>query len=206
MTRLVARRNRGYPQLLVEQATLRPVPLRPVGPVDPAEALAHVLGALPDLSEDAARALALIEIAGRTRDKAVEEMEVSAEVLAALLYGARKALRRSIFPLSASGWCERAERLLADRIDGVLTPPGPARLDVHLRNCERCVDHERKLSQAREQPVREFIAAPPHPAGAGPAERPLATLRVVEPVVSEPVYDSPTYTVASFAGIAVKRG
>src|SRR3954453_7577687 len=171
----------------VEQATLRPVPLRPVGPVDPAEALAHVLAALPDLPEDAARALSLIEIAGRTRDKAVEEMEISAASLAQLLYEARKALRRSVFPLSASGWCERAERLLSDRIDGVLTPPGPARLDVHLRNCERCVDHERRRSQAREKLVREFIDLHPESAGAGPPERsaPVAALRVVEPVVVE---------------------
>src|SRR3954454_13255403 len=190
----------------VEQATLRPVPLRPVGPVDPAEALAHVLGALPDLAEDAARALSLIEIAGRTRDSAVTEMELSADVLAELLYQARKSLRRSMFPLSASGWCERAERLLSDRIDGVLVPPGPARLDVHLRNCERCVDHERKLSQAREKLVRDFIDAHPHTAGAGPAERPAATLRVVEPVVVEPVYDGPTHTVTSFAGVSVHRG
>src|SRR3954454_4469487 len=190
----------------VEQATLRPVPLRPVGPVDPAEALAHVLGALPDLAEDAARALSLIEIAGRTRDSAVTEMELSAELLGELLYEARKALRRSMFPLSASGWCERAEHLLSDRIDGVLTPPGPARLDVHLRNCERCVDHERKLSQAREKLVRDFIDLHPHTAGAGPAERPAATLRVVEPVVSEPVYDGPTHTAASFAGVSVQRG
>jgi hypothetical protein len=188
----------------VEQATLRPVPLRPVGPVDPAEALAHVLGALPDLSEDAARALSLIEIAGRTRDKAVEEMRVPASALAELLYEARKTLRRSMFPLSASGWCERAERLLSDRIDGVLIPPGPARLDVHLRNCERCVDHERRLSQAREKLVREFIDAHPHTAGAGPAERPAATLRVVEPVAVEPVHEGPTRTVTSFAGVAVE--
>jgi predicted DNA-binding protein (UPF0251 family) len=190
----------------VEQATLRPVPLRPVGPVDPSEAFAHVAVALPDLEEDAARALSLIEIAGRTRDKAVEEMEISADALAQLLYSARKALRRSVFPLSASGWCERAELLLSDRIDGVLGPPGPARLDVHLRNCERCVDHERKLSQARETLVREFIDAHPHTAGAGPAERPAATLRVVEPVVVEPAYVGPTHTVASFAGVVVKRG
>jgi hypothetical protein len=165
-----------------------------------------VLDALPDLSEDSARALALIEIAGRTRDKAVEEMDVSAEVLADLLYQARKALRRSVFPLSASGWCERAERLLSDRIDGVLTPPGPARLDVHLRNCERCVDHERRLWQTREKLVRDFIDAHPHAAGAGPAERPAATLRVVEPVVSEPVHDGPTHTVAGFGGARVERG
>jgi hypothetical protein len=192
--------------LPVEHATLRPVPLRLAGPADPVEAFAHVCASLPDLSEDAARALALIEIAGRTRDDALGEMQLSAEVLGDLLYHARKALRRSIFPLSASGWCERAERLLSDRIDGVLVPPGPARLDVHLRNCERCVDHERRLSQAREKLVLDFIEAHPHTSGAGPAERPPATLRVVEPVVVEPVYDGPTYTVASFAGVAVKRG
>jgi hypothetical protein len=190
----------------VEQATLRPVPLRPVGPVDPAEAFAHVTAALPGLEEGAARALSLIEIAGRTRDNAVEELGISADSLAEMLYSARKALRRSVFPLSASGWCERAERLLSDRIDGVLRPPGPARLDVHLRNCERCVDHERKLSQAREKLVREFIDAHPHTAGAGPAERPAATLRVVEPVVVEPAYVGPTHTVASFGGTVAKRG
>ena len=163
-----------------------------------------MLAALPDLSEDAARALSLIEIGGRTRDKAVEEMEASTDALADLLYAARKALRRSIFPLSASGWCERAERLLSDRIDGVLVPPGPARLDVHLRNCERCVDHERRLSQAREKLVRDFIAAHPHTADAGPAERPAAVLRVVEPEVVEPVHDRPKRAVASFGGLAVE--
>src|SRR3954454_16533605 len=165
------------------EATLRPVPLRPAGPVDPADALAHVLSALPELDQEAARALSLIEIAGRTRDRAGDETGLTAEILAEALYRARKALRRSIFPLSASGWCERAERLLSDRIDGALVPPGPARLDVHLRNCERCVDHERRLSQAREQLVREFIELHPESAGAGPAERAgTASLRVVEPI------------------------
>lgn len=164
-----------------------------------------MLGALPDLSENAARALSLVEIAGRTRDRAVGEMDLPAEVVGELLYEARKALRRSLFPLSASGWCERAERLLSDRIDGVLVPPGPARLDVHLRNCERCVDHERRLSQAREKLVRDFIGAHPHTAGAGPAERPAATLRVVEAVAVEPTYDGPTRTVAGFSGTVTER-
>src|SRR4051794_41496696 len=98
-------------------------------------------------------------------------MAIPPESLAQLLYLARKALRRSMFPLSASGWCERAERLLSDRIDGAIVPPGPARLDVHLRNCERCVDHERKLSHARDRLVRAFIETHPQSQGAGPAER-----------------------------------
>jgi Putative zinc-finger len=194
----------------VEHATLRPVPLRPAGPVDAADALAHVLHALPDLDEEAARALSLIEIAGRTRDQAGERTGLSFEVLAEALYRARKALRRSIFPLSASGWCERAERLLSDRIDGVLVPPGPARLDVHLRNCERCVDHERRLSQAREQLVREFIELHPESAGAGPAERPaVAELRVVEVAEiadePEPEYDGPTRTIPGFGGPSLEQ-
>jgi hypothetical protein len=200
----------------VEHATLRPVPLRPAGPVDPGEALAHVLASLPELDDDAARALALVEIAGRTREEASEQISLASEALADALYRSRKALRRSIFPLSASGWCERAERLLSDRIDGILTPPGPARLDVHLRNCERCVEHERRLSHAREKLVREFIDAHPESADAGPAERAGAALRVVEPVQvaaeepapapePEPAYDGPTRTVPGFGGPLVER-
>jgi hypothetical protein len=192
----------------VEQATLRPVPLRPSGPVDAAEALAHVVSALPDLDQPAARALALVEIAGRTRDEAGEEAGLDAAFLAEALYRARKALRRSVFPLSASGWCERAERLLSDRIDGALLPPGPARLDVHLRNCERCVDHERRLAHARDRLVREFIEAHPESA-AGPATRArVAELRVVEPaIIEEPapdVWTGPTRIVPGFAGPVVE--
>ena len=196
----------------VEQATLRPVPFRPAGPVDPAEAFSHVLASLPEVDAEAARALALIEIAGRTRHQAGDEAGLTLAVLGEALYRARKALRRSIFPLSASGWCERAERLLSDRIDGVLKPPGPARLDVHLRNCDRCVDHERRLAQAREKLVREFIDAHPDSAGAGPAERTAqAALRVVEPAAvvapaqQEERYDGPTRTVPGFGGPALER-
>ncbi|MFL5895139.1 MAG: zf-HC2 domain-containing protein [Thermoleophilaceae bacterium] len=191
----------------MEQATLRPVPLRPAGPVDPAEAVSHVGSALPDLDAAAARALALIEIAGRTREQAGDETGLTAEVLADALYRARKALRRSMFPLSASGWCERAERLLSDRIDGVLGPPGPARLDVHLRNCERCVDHDRRLAHARDKLVREFIDTHPESA-AGPAERTrVAELRVVETIAVEESaveqWAGPTRIVPGFGGPAV---
>jgi hypothetical protein len=56
---------------------------------------------------------------------------------------------------------------------------------VHLRNCERCVEHERRLAQARERLVRAFIESHPESA-AGPAERPRTTeLRVVETAVAE---------------------
>jgi hypothetical protein len=193
----------------VEHATLRPVPLRPTGPVDPAEALAHVRASLPELDEAAARALSLVEIAGRTREAAGGESGLTPDSLSLALYRARKALRRSMFPLSASGWCERAERLLSDRIDGALVPPGPARLDVHLRNCERCVEHERKLAHARDRLVRAFIEAHPHAESAGPAERPRAAeLHVIEVATVDeprtPVWTGPTRIVAGFAGPMVE--
>ena len=194
----------------MEHATLRPVPLRPSGPVDPAQALAHVAASLPELDAAAAEALALVEIAGRTRAAAGEETGLSWDQLGGALYRARKALRRSMFPLSASGWCERAERLLSDRIDGELHPPGPARLDVHLRNCERCVEHERRLAQARERLVAAFVEAHPESAGAGPAERTgPAELRVIEATVVEApepeAWTGPTRVVPGFGGPVVER-
>ena len=70
--------------------------------------------------------------------------------LGALLAGARKELRRTITPLGGSGWCERAEGLISDRLDGELGAPDAGRLDVHLRNCPRCVEHERRLVQATD--------------------------------------------------------
>jgi hypothetical protein len=188
----------------MEQATLRPVPLRPSGPVDPREAFEHVAAALPGLDEAAVEALALVEIAGRSRAGAASETGLAPDSLAEMLFRARKALRRSIFPLSASGWCERAERLISDRIDGVLVPPGQARLGAHLRNCDRCVEHERALARARETLVRDFIASHPHAdvpvRDAGP--RGAAGLRVVAAVVvSEPLQVMP-----SFAGPTLAAG
>ena len=186
----------------MEKATLRPVPLRPPGPVDPAEAAAHVAAALPDLDEAAARALALVEIAGLPRSEVADALALAPEPLAVALTRARKALRRTIFPLSASGWCERAERLVSDRIDGELRPPGPRRLQVHLENCDRCVEHDRRLAQARDHLVREFIDAHPHADVAPLRERPAAGLRIVKPTLVEapPVPSGPV--VPSFGGPA----
>lgn len=135
---------------------LRPVPFRPPGPVDPEEAARHVGRALPELDEEARRALALVEVAGRPRDAVAAELSLGPDVLADALHRGRKALRRSVFPLSATGWCQRAERLLSDRLDDALPAPGPARLDAHLRHCGRCVEHERRLAQARDALVREY--------------------------------------------------
>jgi anti-sigma factor RsiW len=147
----------------MERAPLRPVPLRPVGPVEPGAALAHVAATLPDLDEAAREALAKVELVGSARDDVAAETGASPEAVAAALARARKALRRSMFPLSGSGWCERAERLISDRLDGELPPPGPARLEVHLSNCDRCVEHERRLAQATDRLIQAFIEIQPAP-------------------------------------------
>jgi hypothetical protein len=169
----------------VERASLRPVPQRPSAPVDPAQARAHVEGTLPGLDEAARRALALVDLVGRSRPEVCAETGVAASELADALARARKALRRAVTPLPGSGWCERAERLLSDELDGVLAEPGPRRLAAHLANCDRCVEHERRLWQARDQLVAGFEelrapAAAPEVADA-PVELPEPELRLVEP-------------------------
>ena len=180
----------------MEGAQLRPVPARPPGPVDPAEAQRHVRDFLPGLDGPAASALALVALAGRPRD----QLEGTPDQVAEALARARKELRRSMFPLAGSGWCERAERLISDRIDGELEPPGPARLAVHLRNCTRCVEHERKLAQATDSLVMAFVEAHPQPIPdvepePEPAPPPAAELRVVEPAEEPEPAPSPEPTV-----------
>ena len=142
--------------------------------------------ALPGLDEPAAIALGHVALAGRSRDDVAEATGLSADDLGMELTRARKALRRSHFPLSGSGWCERAERLISDRLDAPLSEPGAARLDVHLSNCPRCVEHERWLVQATDRLVASFLEA--HPSGQPPGEEaagPPAPLAVVEPASAE---------------------
>jgi putative zinc finger protein len=141
----------------MERAPLRPVPSRPPGPVDPAEAMRYVEGALPQLDETGVAALALVQLAGCSREEAAERAGLPLDETGAALARARKELRRSRMALPGSGWCERAELMISDRLDGQLEPPGPDRLAVHLRNCPRCVDHERRLAQAIDALVEDFV-------------------------------------------------
>jgi hypothetical protein len=168
----------------MEHAPLRPVPTRPAGPVHPEAADRALAAALPGLAARETRALALVALAGRPRAEVAGELGIGPEVLAEALASGRKALRRSLQPLTASGWCERAERLISDRLDGQLAERGAGRLDVHLRNCPRCVEHERRLVQATDMLVAEAAGAPaplPEPAQeAAPVE--LTVVDTPEPV------------------------
>ena len=131
----------------MEHAPLRPVPSRPTGPVDSEAAKQFVAAWLPGLSDDQATALALVSLVGHAGDPES----------GAVLGAARKELRRSRRRLPGSGWCERAELLISHRLDGDLVERDAARLDVHLRNCPRCVEHERRLVQATDALVAAFV-------------------------------------------------
>jgi Putative zinc-finger len=150
----------------MEHAPLRPVPARPPGPVEPATAVREVASWLPALDPPAARALALVVLAERPRAEVAITLGVSEDDLGGLLAAARKELRQTVVTLGGSGWCERTESLISDRLDGVLAEGDVRRLDVHLRNCSRCVEHERRLVQATDALVIGLGGRPAPVAGA----------------------------------------
>lgn len=121
---------------------------------------------LPALDQEAARALALVVLAERPRAEVAVSLGVPEDELGGLLAAARKELRQTVVTLGGSGWCERAEGLISDRLDGVLADTDVRRLDVHLRNCGRCVEHERRLVQATDALVIGLGGRPAPSAGA----------------------------------------
>jgi hypothetical protein len=154
----------------------------------PAAALAdraerHVFSLLGDLDAIDRRALALIELAGADRAAAARELGTD---VAEPLARARKALRRTKAPLASGARCERAERLLSDRLDAPLDREPRKWLEIHLARCPRCEDHDRLLDEARTELRVTFDAAPPQlpPAPEPPkleTTEPRAHLRVVPP-------------------------
>ena len=163
----------SYCPELMEHAPLRPVPARPAGPVDPAAAIREVVAALPALAPIETRALALVALADRPRPQVAGALGIEEQELGAILAAARKELRQTITPLGGSGWCERAEGLISDRLDGVMLERDARRLDVHLRNCPRCVEHERRLVQATDALLAGLAPMAPRP-GAEAAPTALA--------------------------------
>ena len=150
----------------MERAPLRPVPARPAGPVDPAAAVARGRGR-PARARAARGARprargARRPAAGRGGRTARHRRGGARRAVGR----ARKELRQTLSPLSGSGWCERAERLISDRLDGALGETDGRRLDVHLRNCARCVEHERRLVQATDALLAGIAPARPRPAAA----------------------------------------
>jgi hypothetical protein len=158
----------------MEHAPLRPVPTRRSGPADPATAIREVTAALPAMAPVEARALALVALAEQPRADVALALGIEEAELRTVLARARKELRRTVAVLGGSGWCERAELLISDRIDGVLHDADTGRLDVHLRNCPRCVEHERRLVQATDWLLAGVPGGAPAPAAPVEAPQPLA--------------------------------
>jgi hypothetical protein len=193
----------------MEHAPLRPVPARPAGPVDPAAALREVAAWLPELPPLAARALALVVLAEHPRTAVAVSLGVSEAELGELLAGARKELRQTVAGLGGSGWCERAEALISDRLDGVLAEGDVRRLDVHLRNCERCVEHERRLVQATDALVGGVggrpapVATPPASLVEAPPAEEEETAAVPVPAEPAPATSPADEVVAAAAEVLV---
>ncbi|HEY1597177.1 MAG TPA: zf-HC2 domain-containing protein, partial [Thermoleophilaceae bacterium] len=105
------------------------------------------------------------------------------------------------------GWCERAERLISDRLDGALTPAGRARLDAHMGGCERCATHERKLIQAHDLLVEGYLAehAPARPRAVPAEATPAAAeLRMVTASPDHtPPAERPRLEVAWYVGYGI---
>jgi hypothetical protein len=162
----------------MDRALLRPVPARPPGSVPDPDAARHVAAFLSALDERDGLALALVALAGHPRAEVGRRLALGEEELARALARARRELRRSVTPLPGSGWCSLAERLVSDRLDESLATREETRLAVHLRNCPRCVEHERRLVQATDALTASLPAAAP-PALAVAQAR--VDLEVVEP-------------------------
>jgi hypothetical protein len=145
-----------------------------------------VATALPALGGRERTALALVALTGTARPAVAERLGIGEAELSVSLARARKELRKTVAALPGSGWCERAEGLISDRIDGALAERDEARLDVHLRNCPRCVEHERRLVQATDALVAGVAPAPSAPALSPrtPAAKP--ELAAIEPHPGEP--------------------
>ena len=153
------RRSGAYPPRIA-RAPLRPVPGQPAEPVTDAAAVTLVATALPSLAEPDRTALALVALAGMPRGHVALRLGRDEAELSDALARARKELRRTVASLGGSGWCERSERMISDRIDGALADGDVRRLDVHLRNCPRCVEHERRLVQATDALVASATGVP----------------------------------------------
>jgi anti-sigma factor RsiW len=143
----------------------------------------QLYAALPELDAVPRRGLALA-LAGVPRAGIASELGLSGAALSAELATGRKALRRTRVELASGGRCERAERALSDRFDGVLSEMDERFLDAHLARCVRCRTHEAELTAALKELQAAFDDPPPE--AAEQPEPPRARLRVVPPAPQLP--------------------
>jgi Putative zinc-finger len=163
----------------------------------------QLFAALPELGAVPRRGLALA-LAGVPRAGIASELGLSGAALSAELATGRKALRRTRVELASGGRCERAERALSDRFDGVLSELDERFLDAHLARCRRCRTHESELTVALEDLQAAFDAPPPELAEQH--ELPRARLRVVPPAPQLPPAPEPAALEAAPPGAHAAEG
>jgi Putative zinc-finger len=147
----------------------------------------HVFAALPELEAVPRRGLALT-LAGVPRAGIASELGLAGAELSGVLASARKSLRRTRAELPSAGRCERAERVLSDRLDGAMSAMDERFLEAHLARCPRCRTHEHELTAALEELQTELAVE------AKPVEEPpRAHLRIVppRPLLPEPPRTEP---------------
>jgi hypothetical protein len=149
----------------------------------------HLFAALPELDAVPRRGLALA-LAGVPRAGIASELGLSGAALSAELAAGRKAVRRTRVELGSGGRCERAERALSDRLDGVLSELDARFLDAHLARCSRCRTHEAELTTALDELRAGFAEVEPEPDAEPPAveaaPEPPAVEAGAEPPAVEP--------------------
>ena len=153
----------------------------------------HVFAALPELDAVPRRGLALT-LAGVPRAGVASELGLAGAELSEVLATARKSLRRTRTELPSGGRCERAERVLSDRLDAATSPMDERFLEAHLRRCARCRTHATELDAALETLRTELATPPPKPVA--------ARLRIVPPAPQLPAPATPG-TVPTVARIDV---
>ena len=153
--------RRVYSALSMERAPLRPIPVRPAGPVHPLAATRALGAAIPELSPRQADAVALVALAGRSRPRRPPS---SASERRSSPMRSRAGARRCAALCSRSARAAGASAPSGSSRTGSTASSserGAARLDVHLRNCPRCVEHERRLVQATDALVARAAGAAP---------------------------------------------
>jgi hypothetical protein len=140
----------------------------------------HLFAALPQLDAVPRRGLALA-LAGVPRAGIASELGLSGAALSAELAAGRKAVRRTRVELGSGGRCERAERALSDRLDGVMSELDARFLDAHLARCSRCRTHEAELNAALDELRAGFAEVEPEPEAEPPAVEAAPEPPAVEP-------------------------
>lgn len=112
-------------------------------------------------SASAVRALALVEVAGRSPADAAGDLGVRREDLSISLVEGRVALRRAQRAISGGGRCLRARALLSLSLDEGLPDIESRMLRAHLSSCIRCPEHETVLGEELERLYERFRGPAP---------------------------------------------